>query len=109
METDEICSTQPSMWEPITNQADLAILGKLGEELCEGGAAIFRCIIQGVDEKEPTTGKVNREWLRDELADIEAMIEHAKIRFNIDRYEVSKRRQRKFDFKSPWFRWLQRR
>jgi hypothetical protein len=106
METTEIPSSTASMWEPITNRADLAVLGKFGEELCEGGASIFRTIIQGLDEVEPATGKVNRQWVHDEIADIEAMIEHMKIHFSLDREQISIRKSRKFNYKAPWFTWL---
>lgn len=65
MKTEDIPSTPPSDWQPITNKHDLAVLGKLGEEATELGSAIFRCIIQGLNEREPTTGKVNRQWLEE--------------------------------------------
>lgn len=31
------------------------------------GAAVARCIIQGVDEAEPSTGEINRDWLLHEM------------------------------------------
>lgn len=62
-------------WHPITDAVALKHLGKLAEECGELVAAISRCIIQGVDECEPTTGKVNRDWLEDEIADVTANIE----------------------------------
>lgn len=77
-------------WAPMTDPLDIAHLGKLGEELSEGGSAASRCLIQGIDECEPVTGKPNREWLEDELADIAAnaglVIERYGL--NIDRMEA---------------------
>jgi NTP pyrophosphatase (non-canonical NTP hydrolase) len=70
-------------WEPTTSKIDLKILGKLGEELGELSAAVSRCIIQGIDEAEPTTGKINRQWLEEEIADVHAglviILEHYKL------------------------------
>lgn len=62
--------TQP--WMPITDPATLKRLGKLNEELGECTSASARCLIQGFDGTEPDTGKVNRQWLLEELADVEA-------------------------------------
>lgn len=59
-------------WEPTTDRHQLRVLGKLAEELAEAGAIVARCIIQGVDECEPVTGKPNRTALEDELADVAA-------------------------------------
>lgn len=57
-------------WQPTNNPLTLAVLGKLAEELGELSQITGRCIIQGVREKEPTTGKVNREALKEEIADV---------------------------------------
>jgi hypothetical protein len=71
-------------WVPMTNLLDLKVIGKLGEELNEAGAAIFRCIIQGINESQPVTGKINRTWLEDELADVRANYELAMEHFQLD-------------------------
>lgn len=60
----------PSPWTPITDIILLKHLGKLSEELSECNSAVARCIIQGVDECEPSTGECNRDWLQKELADV---------------------------------------
>lgn len=98
----------PSPWEPEADRERLKVLGKLGEELCEGGASICRCIIQGFDESEPVTGKPNKRWVEDEIADIEANIERAKISLGLDRDYIERRRQRKFDYISRWLAGLTR-
>lgn len=82
-------------WHPITNAVDLKHLGKLGEELNECGAAVSRCIIQGVDEREPETGKLNRDWLQDEIADVLANIDLVIQRFKLDVTKMAPRRERK--------------
>jgi hypothetical protein len=50
----------------------LKILGKQLEELNELGSATARCIIQGIDGREPVTKKPNREWFMEEVADVYA-------------------------------------
>ena len=86
METDDIPTSPPSAWHPTTNKVDLAHLGKLGEELAECAAAASRCIIQGIDEAHPVTGKTNRQWLEEEIADVVAMIDHTVNHFGSDGY-----------------------
>lgn len=63
-----------SPWVPITDPVQLALLGKLGEELGEAMAALSRSIIQGLDGKNPATGEVNIQWLAEEAADVAACI-----------------------------------
>lgn len=60
----------PSPWNPITDPVTLKILGKLLEEAGELTSALSRCVIQGIEEAEPVTGKVNRQWLLEEAADV---------------------------------------
>jgi hypothetical protein len=78
-------------WHPITNSKDLKHLGKLGEELGECGAAVSRCIIQGLDGAEPVTGKINREWLEDEIADVIANTTLVVGRFDLDDKRIAAR------------------
>lgn len=59
-------------WTPTTNLMMLRRMGKLLEELGELSAVAARCIIQGIDEIDPGTGKVNRRRLEDEIADVMA-------------------------------------
>lgn len=84
-----------SPWHPITKPVDLKHLGKLSEELGEAQAAVSRCIIQGVDEEEPITGKLNRHWLEDELADVVANINLVALHFGLDEERMNKRAARK--------------
>lgn len=82
-------------WHPIKDPVDLKHLGKLGEELAECGAAVSRCIIQGVDEAEPVTGKSNREWLEDEIADVLGNIYLVTQRFKLDMNRMGERAEEK--------------
>jgi len=80
-----------SPWSPETNQVRLAVLGKLLEELGEGTQMASRCIIQGIDESEPITGKVNRLAFQNELADIFACMEIAVDYFDLDFNSMNQR------------------
>lgn len=93
-----------SPWVPMSSPIDLKHLGKLAEEINEAGAAISRCIIQGIDEKEPVTGVVNRVWLQNELADVLAGIELCVEHFGLDAATMTTRCLRK---KAGLRRWHQ--
>jgi NTP pyrophosphatase (non-canonical NTP hydrolase) len=71
-------------WQPMKVPKDLKVIGKLGEELCEAGAAVFRCVIQGIDEVEPVTKKPNRQWLTEEIADVLANVDLVIDHFGLD-------------------------
>lgn len=92
----------PNPWHPMTNAVDLKCMGKFGEEVNELGAAISRCIIQGVDEKEPTTGKVNRRWLEEEIADVIANLDIVTERWELDIKFIYERAERKRDMLKKW-------
>lgn len=83
--------TKLNPWHPIKNSIDLKHLGKLAEEVNELGAAIARCIIQGVDECEPVTKKPNKVWLEQEIADVLAGINLTIERFKLDAKFISER------------------
>jgi len=89
-------------WHPISNPVDIKHLGKLGEEAGELASAVSRCIIQGVDEAEPVTGKVNREWLEDEIADVMAGSMLVMRRFNLNEERISERVERKMAQLRSW-------
>ncbi len=89
-------------WRPMARAIDLKHLGKLGEELGEAAAATARCIIQGIDEREPVTGKPNREWLEDELADVIANATLVTLHFKLDRGRILARARRKVAQLRAW-------
>lgn len=93
-------------WVPMSVPIDVKHLGKLAEELSEAGAAVARCLIQGVEEREPVTGKLNREWLEDELADVMANIELVRRHFGLDQGRMNLRAQRKRRHLRAWHQML---
>lgn len=101
---DEIRDANP--WHPMTVPIDLKHLGKLGEELNECGAAVSRCIIQGIDEAEPVTGKVNRRWLEDEIADVYANLKLVVDHFGLDTAHIRGRMGRKQEHLKSWHEML---
>lgn len=79
-----------SPWHPMSDAVDLKHMGKLLEEVNELGSALSRCIIQGIDEKQPVTGKLNREWVEDEMADVLAgfLLIRERFGFVVDQQRV---------------------
>jgi len=73
-----------SPWWPEQDQLRLAVLGKLVEECNELGARAARCIIHGLDEVDPDTGRTNREELERESADVDACILVARETLDLD-------------------------
>lgn len=104
-ETDNI--PEPSPWQPITKSIDLKHLGKLAEEINELGSAIARCIIQGLHEREPVSGKLNIEWLEDEIADVLAGINLASSHFKLNTQGMDIRRLRKQKQLAKWHNMLE--
>lgn len=92
----------PNPWTPITNLIDLKHLGKLAEELNECGSAVARCIIQGVDEKEPSTGVANRDWLTKEIADVACNIGLVIEHFDLDIQKIDDRVMLKRQHLTRW-------
>lgn len=102
MDDKDIPVTALNPWQPITDSKDLKFLGKLGEEVNELGTAIFRCIIQGVNECEPVTKKPNKEWLENEIADVKAGILLAEERFALDKERITARARAKLNALRRW-------
>lgn len=100
--SDENVKPHVSDWVPITNLGDLACLGKLAEELNEAAKIAARIIIQGLDGTDPETGEKNRDALRNELADVQAMMTLAIERFNLDAARMQSRTASKIAHKGPW-------
>jgi NTP pyrophosphatase (non-canonical NTP hydrolase) len=95
-----------SPWVPMTEPIDLKYLGKLAEELGEAMAAVSRCVIQGIDEKEPVTGKLNKLWLQEELSDVLANIELVRDHFKLDGYAMASRIVHKINLLKHWHNML---
>lgn len=92
----------PSSWVPMQDQIDLMVAGKFTEELGECAAAMSRCIIQGIDGKEPSTGEVNRRWLEKEIADVLANIDLVAERFGLDTAFMADRVRFKTTYLRRW-------
>lgn len=71
-------------WLPEQDRHRLAVLGKLAEECNELAARASRCILHGLDEVDPDTGRTNREELTRELADVDACTAQALKRLDIE-------------------------
>lgn len=89
-------------WQPITDTLDLAHLGKMNEELNECGSASARCQIQGIDEAEPVTGKINRDWLLEEIADVQATTDLVIERLGLDPARIAARKAKKITHLRAW-------
>jgi hypothetical protein len=98
--------TAPSDWQTDRNPVNIAVLGKWMEELAELQQAIARCMIQGIDEKHPVTGKSNREWLQEEMADAAAMELLARRHFRLSTDEA--REAEKFNHKEAWLKLIRK-
>lgn len=92
-------------WKPISDATDLKHLGKLLEELGECAAAASRCVIQGIDAAEPTTGKLNRVWLEDELADVAACLAPVINHFRLNSTRINERMAQKIKLFNEWVMW----
>lgn len=97
----------PSLWLPIQDRRTLAALSKLIEECGELASAAARCIAQGMEGAEPTTGKPNWQWLGEEMADVMAMM-HVVV----DTVEACpainiKRMHGKYDMKMKWLQMIE--
>ena len=81
--TEKHFVADPNPWIPMSDLNDVRVIGKLGEELNECASAASRCLIQGIDEAEPSTGKLNRVWLEDEIADVLVNLKLVCERFDL--------------------------
>jgi NTP pyrophosphatase (non-canonical NTP hydrolase) len=105
---------EPNLWIPEQNQVHLALLGKLAEEANELGGRAARCIIQGLDGIDPEDGRLNREHLADEIADVRALCDLASNMFFPEKAQhIHERKLAKYDHKQRWFdklaRWVMER
>lgn len=96
-------SDKLSPWQPANDPIEVAFWGKALEELGELSAIISRCMIQGVNECEPSTGKLNKSALAEEIADVKAMIEIIMTFNNIPEFVLDERMAHK---KAKFHRWI---
>jgi len=89
-------------WTPTTDLMMLRRMGKLIEELGELSNVAARCIIQGIDEVDPGTGKVNRQRLHDELADVLAQVHCTIETLGLSSTGIAERRNDKIAQMAEW-------
>jgi NTP pyrophosphatase (non-canonical NTP hydrolase) len=89
-------------WIPTNDPLVLRRFGKLSEELGELQAVAARCIIQGVDEVDPSTGKTNRQRLVDEIADVQAQIGCTVLAFDLNQTYIARRTAEKMHQMAEW-------
>ncbi len=94
----------PSMskWQHTTNPLHIRRLGKTGEELAELAAVVSRCLIQGLDEIDPSSGKTNRQRLIDETADVRAQLNCNDRAFGLPLAEIAARVAKKEAWMAEW-------
>lgn len=91
------------MWIPTQDIIAQKIMGKFLEEGGESISAVARALIQGIDGKEPTSGKPNRVWVEDELADLWALMTHLEQYYDLDLDRMAQRTEVKYNRLSEWF------
>lgn len=64
-----------TLWKPEPDVIIHQALGKACEEANELAGILARCLIQGLDQSEPATGKPNRKALSDEISDLDAAVQ----------------------------------
>lgn len=106
MKTEDLDGHTPSKWIPITDLPTLAALGKLQEELGELTSIVARCIIQGIDECDPETGRCNRLALQDELADVNGLCVLVSSNLKLDGDLMKARAAKKYAIKQQWLKML---
>ncbi len=91
-------------WQPMTNKNDVRVLGKALEELGELIQITSRCLIQGIKEREPASGKVNKLALEEEVADVLAQVGMLIGQFNLDQKFINKRQAEKLKKMDAWLK-----
>jgi hypothetical protein len=96
----------PQPWIPMSNPTDIKVLGKALEEAGEVISAMARCLIQGIDETEPSTGVLNREWLTKEIADAACTSGLVARHFDLNMSAINTRIAIKQNHLQKWFAML---
>lgn len=89
-------------WVPTTELWQLRRLGKLGEELGELVAVTNRCIIQGINEVDPHSQKLNWVRLMEEMADVLAQIQCTTEAFHLSEEKIQERVIKKVAQMAEW-------
>lgn len=94
--------TTATKWIPTTDLMQLRRFGKMLEELGELTEVASRCIIQGIDELDPSTQRMNRVRLTDEIADVYAQLDETIEALELNSFYIEKRRAAKRAYMQEW-------
>jgi hypothetical protein len=94
-----------TLWKPEPDVIIHQALGKACEEASELANILARCLIQGLDQSEPVSGKPNRQALFEEIADLDAAVQWLRELVN-DEYDGN-RADRKLNGFRRWQRMLE--
>jgi NTP pyrophosphatase (non-canonical NTP hydrolase) len=89
-------------WKVVSDPAMQRRLGKLLEELGELTSVVARIGIQGMHEVDPSSGKVNRQRLMDEIADVQAQLTLSTMVFGLDQVYMTRRTAEKMRQMVEW-------
>lgn len=98
----EIFNYPVTPWKPTTDIKELKRLGKTLEELGELSAVVARCIIQGAREIDPSSGEMNLDRLRKEIADVYAQLEETALFYAISPFVIEFRKKQKIKYMRIW-------
>jgi hypothetical protein len=98
---------EPELWIPMSLPVDIAILGKLGEELGELIAIKDRCLIQGLYGLNPETSELNMLALLEEVADVYSVLDTVVNHFNLNQKAIELRADKKFVHRKKWIEMLE--
>lgn len=95
-----------SPWMPERNPLTVAMIGKLGEEASELAQRCFRILIQGLEERDPDSKRLNSEELAREMSDVAACMHvvHEKLKI----YLMLGRRDDKVAGFDRWHKMMER-
>lgn len=93
-------------WHVETDPLTKRRLGKALEELSELSNVLARCLIQGVDEVDPSSGEVNRDRMWKEIADVKTQLGFLVEHFNLNSDKIDKRILNKIGSMLEWERLL---
>jgi NTP pyrophosphatase (non-canonical NTP hydrolase) len=89
-------------WIPTQAPRAVATLGKLLEELGELSSITARCLIQGIDRRDPSSGQANYLALEEEMADVIAQIRCTRKEFELDEPSIKARAKKKAARQAQW-------
>lgn len=95
-------TTIVTAWHVETDPFRKRRLGKALEELSELSNVLARCLIQGVDEIDPSSGEVNRLRMQKEVADVYTQLACLCTAFDLDNDKIMERIWDKTDSMKKW-------